>query len=150
MWPYGLFFFKQKTAYEMRISDWSSDVCSSDLGVSLRVTSGPVIEKAGDLAALLTNLQPHDVLFIDEIHRLSPVVEEVLYPAMEDFQIDIMIGEGPAARSIKLDLPPFTLIGATTRAGLLTRSEEHTSELQSLMRISYAVFCLQKKNTTSR
>jgi Holliday junction DNA helicase RuvB len=84
------------------------------------VTSGPVIEKAGDLAALLTNLQPHDVLFIDEIHRLSPVVEEVLYPAMEDFQIDIMIGEGPAARSIKIDLPPFTLIGATTRAGLLT------------------------------
>ena len=79
-----------------------------------------MIEKAGDLAALLTNLQPHDVLFIDEIHRLSPVVEEVLYPAMEDFQIDIMIGEGPAARSIKLDLPPFTLIGATTRAGLLT------------------------------
>ena len=84
------------------------------------MTSGPVIEKAGDLAALLTNLQPHDVLFVDEIHRLSPVVEEVLYPAMEDFQIDIMIGEGPAARSIKLDLPPFTLIGATTRAGLLT------------------------------
>jgi holliday junction DNA helicase RuvB len=90
------------------------------LGVNLRQTSGPVIEKAGDLAALLTNLQPHDVLFIDEIHRLSPVVEEVLYPAMEDYQIDIMIGEGPAARSIKLDLPPFTLIGATTRAGLLT------------------------------
>lgn len=84
------------------------------------MTSGPVIEKAGDLAALLTNLQPHDVLFIDEIHRLSPVVEEVLYPAMEDFQIDIMIGDGPAARSIKIDLPPFTLIGATTRAGLLT------------------------------
>ena len=88
--------------------------------MNLRQTSGPVIERAGDLAALLTNLQPHDVLFIDEIHRLSPVVEEVLYPAMEDFQIDIMIGEGPAARSIKLDLPPFTLIGATTRAGLLT------------------------------
>ncbi|MFZ7096497.1 Holliday junction branch migration DNA helicase RuvB [Luteimonas dalianensis] len=97
-----------------------SHVIANELGVSLRVTSGPVIEKAGDLAALLTNLQPHDVLFIDEIHRLSPVVEEVLYPAMEDFQIDIMIGEGPAARSIKLDLPPFTLIGATTRAGLLT------------------------------
>src|SRR5690606_34592632 len=92
----------------------------NELGVNLRVTSGPVIEKAGDLAALLTNLQPRDVLFIDEIHRLSPVVEEILYPAMEDFQIDIMIGEGPAARSIKIDLPPFTLIGATTRAGLLT------------------------------
>ncbi len=97
-----------------------SHVIANELGVNLRVTSGPVIEKAGDLAALLTNLQPHDVLFVDEIHRLSPVVEEVLYPAMEDFQIDIMIGEGPAARSIKLDLPPFTLIGATTRAGLLT------------------------------
>jgi Holliday junction DNA helicase RuvB len=97
-----------------------SHVIANELGVGLRQTSGPVIEKAGDLAALLTNLQPHDVLFIDEIHRLSPVVEEVLYPAMEDFQIDIMIGEGPAARSIKLDLPPFTLIGATTRAGLLT------------------------------
>ena len=97
-----------------------SYVIANELGVNLRVTSGPVIERAGDLAALLTNLQPHDVLFIDEIHRLSPVVEEVLYPAMEDFQIDIMIGEGPAARSIKLDLPPFTLIGATTRAGLLT------------------------------
>ena len=97
-----------------------SHVIANELGVSLRVTSGPVIEKAGDLAALLTNLQPHDVLFIDEIHRLSPVVEEVLYPAMEDFQLDIMIGEGPAARSIKIDLPPFTLIGATTRAGLLS------------------------------
>jgi len=97
-----------------------SHVIANELGVNLRVTSGPVIEKAGDLAALLTNLQPHDVLFIDEIHRLSPLVEEILYPAMEDFQIDIMIGEGPAARSIKLDLPPFTLIGATTRAGLLT------------------------------
>ncbi|WP_313915979.1 Holliday junction branch migration DNA helicase RuvB [Tahibacter sp.] len=97
-----------------------SHVIANELGVSLRTTSGPVIERAGDLAALLTNLQPNDVLFIDEIHRLSPVVEEVLYPAMEDFQIDIMIGEGPAARSIKLDLPPFTLIGATTRAGLLT------------------------------
>jgi len=97
-----------------------SHVIANELGVNLRVTSGPVIEKAGDLAALLTNLQPHDVLFIDEIHRLSPVVEEVLYPAMEDFQLDIMIGEGPAARSIKIDLPPFTLIGATTRAGLLT------------------------------
>jgi Holliday junction DNA helicase RuvB len=95
-------------------------VVANELGVNLRQTSGPVLERAGDLAALLTNLQPHDVLFVDEIHRLSPVVEEVLYPAMEDFQIDIMIGEGPAARSIKLDLPPFTLIGATTRAGLLT------------------------------
>ena len=97
-----------------------ANVIANELGVSMRQTSGPVIEKAGDLAALLTNLQPHDVLFIDEIHRLSPHVEEILYPAMEDFQIDIMIGEGPAARSIKLDLPPFTLIGATTRAGLLT------------------------------
>ena len=97
-----------------------SHVIANELGVSLRQTSGPVLERAGDLAALLTNLQPRDVLFIDEIHRLSPVVEEVLYPAMEDFQIDIMIGDGPAARSIKLDLPPFTLVGATTRAGLLT------------------------------
>lgn len=95
-------------------------VIAHEMGVQLRQTSGPVLEKAGDLAALLTNLQPHDVLFIDEIHRLSAVVEEVLYPALEDFQIDIMIGEGPAARSIKLDLPPFTLVGATTRAGLLT------------------------------
>lgn len=97
-----------------------SHVIANELGVGLRQTSGPVIEKAGDLAALLTNLQPHDVLFVDEIHRLSPQIEEVLYPAMEDFQLDIMIGEGPAARSIKIDLPPFTLIGATTRAGLLT------------------------------
>lgn len=97
-----------------------ANVIANELGVAMRQTSGPVIEKAGDLAALLTNLQPHDVLFIDEIHRLSANVEEILYPAMEDFQIDIMIGEGPAARSIKLDLPPFTLIGATTRAGLLT------------------------------
>ncbi|SCZ50116.1 Holliday junction DNA helicase subunit RuvB [Thiohalomonas denitrificans] len=95
-------------------------IIANELGVNLRQTSGPVLEKPGDLAALLTNLEPHDVLFVDEIHRLSPVVEEVLYPAMEDYQIDIMIGEGPAARSIKLDLPPFTLIGATTRAGLLT------------------------------
>jgi Holliday junction DNA helicase RuvB len=97
-----------------------SHVIANELGVNLRATSGPVIERAGDLAALLTNLQPRDVLFVDEIHRLSPVIEEILYPAMEDCQIDIMIGEGPAARSIKLDLPPFTLIGATTRAGLLT------------------------------
>lgn len=95
-------------------------VIAHELGVSLRQTSGPVLERAGDLAALLTNLQTGDVLFVDEIHRLSPVVEEVLYPALEDFQIDIMIGEGPAARSIKLDLPRFTLVGATTRAGLLT------------------------------
>ena len=97
-----------------------SHVIANELSVNLRQTSGPVLERAGDLAALLTNLQPRDVLFIDEIHRLSPVVEEVLYPAMEDFQLDIMIGEGPAARSIKLALQPFTLIGATTRAGLLT------------------------------
>lgn len=97
-----------------------SHVIANELGVNVRSTSGPVLERAGDLAALLTNLEKNDVLFVDEIHRLSPVVEEVLYPAMEDFQIDIMIGEGPAARSIKLDLPPFTLIGATTRAGLLT------------------------------
>lgn len=97
-----------------------SHVIANELGVNLRVTSGPVIERPGDLAALLTNLQANDVLFVDEIHRLSPVVEEILYPAMEDYQLDIMIGEGPAARSIKIDLPPFTLIGATTRAGLLT------------------------------
>ena len=95
-------------------------IIANELGVNLRQTSGPVIERAGDLAALLTNLQANDVLFVDEIHRLSPVVEEILYPAMEDFQLDIMIGEGPGARSIKLDLPPFTLVGATTRAGLLT------------------------------
>jgi len=95
-------------------------IIANELGVNLRHTSGPVLERAGDLAALLTNLEPRDVLFVDEIHRLSPVVEEVLYPAMEDYQLDIMIGEGPAARSIKLDLPPFTLVGATTRAGLLT------------------------------
>jgi holliday junction DNA helicase RuvB len=97
-----------------------ANIVANEMGASLRSTSGPVLERAGDLAALLTNLEPHDVLFIDEIHRLSPVVEEILYPAMEDYQLDIMIGEGPAARSIKLDLPPFTLVGATTRAGLLT------------------------------
>ncbi len=97
-----------------------SHIIANEMDVNLKQTSGPVLEKAGDLAALLTNLEANDVLFIDEIHRLSPVVEEVLYPAMEDFQLDIMIGEGPAARSIKLDLPPFTLVGATTRAGLLT------------------------------
>jgi Holliday junction DNA helicase RuvB len=95
-------------------------IIAREMGVNLRVTSGPVLERAGDLAALLTNLEPNDVLFIDEIHRLSPVVEEILYPALEDFQLDIMIGEGPAARSVKLDLPPFTLVGATTRAGMLT------------------------------
>ncbi|MBT7308916.1 MAG: Holliday junction branch migration DNA helicase RuvB [Gammaproteobacteria bacterium] len=95
-------------------------IIANEMGVNMRQTSGPVLEKPGDLAALLTNLEPHDLLFVDEIHRLSPVVEEVLYPAMEDFQLDIMIGEGPAARSIKLDLPSFTLVGATTRAGLLT------------------------------
>lgn len=97
-----------------------ANIVAAEMNVNIRQTSGPVLDKAGDLAALLTNLQAHDVLFIDEIHRLSPAVEEVLYPAMEDYQIDIIIGEGPAARSIKLDLPPFTLIGATTRAGLLT------------------------------
>ena len=97
-----------------------SHIIAHELGVNLRQTSGPVLERAGDLAALLTNLEPNDVLFIDEIHRLSPVVEEILYPALEDFQLDIMIGEGPSARSIKLDLPPFTLAGATTRAGMLT------------------------------
>jgi len=95
-------------------------IVANEMGVNLRQTAGPVLERPGDLAAILTNLEPNDVLFVDEIHRLSPVVEEVLYPAMEDFQLDIMIGEGPAARSIKLDLPPFTLVGATTRAGLLT------------------------------
>ena len=95
-------------------------IIAKELGVNLRQTSGPVLERAGDLAALLTNLEPHDVLFIDEIHRLSPVVEEILYPALEDYQLDIMIGEGPAARAVKIDLPPFTLVGATTRAGMLT------------------------------
>ncbi len=132
-----------------------SHVIANEMGVQLRQTSGPVIERAGDLAALLTNLQPHDVLFVDEIHRLSPVVEEVLYPAMEDFQIDIMIGEGPAARSIKLDLPPFTLIGATTRAGLLTgplrdrfgivqRLEFYTpSELTAIVRRSARIFGIE-------
>ncbi|MFZ5503154.1 MAG: Holliday junction branch migration DNA helicase RuvB [Pseudomonadota bacterium] len=97
-----------------------AQIIAREMGVNIRHTSGPVLERAGDLAALLTNLEPHDVLFIDEIHRLSPVVEEILYPALEDYQIDIMIGEGPAARSVKLDLPPFTLVGATTRAGMLT------------------------------
>ncbi|MFZ7174363.1 Holliday junction branch migration DNA helicase RuvB [[Pasteurella] aerogenes] len=97
-----------------------ANIVANEMGVNIRTTSGPVLEKAGDLAAMLTNLEPHDVLFIDEIHRLSPAIEEVLYPAMEDYQLNIMIGEGPAARSIKLDLPPFTLVGATTRAGSLT------------------------------
>ena len=97
-----------------------SHIVANELEVNIKTTSGPILEKAGDLAALLTNLEENDVLFIDEIHRLSPIVEEILYPAMEDYQLDIMIGEGPAARSIKLDLPPFTLIGATTRAGSLT------------------------------
>jgi len=97
-----------------------ANIVANEMGVSIKTTSGPVLEKAGDLAAMLTNLEENDVLFIDEIHRLSPVVEEILYPAMEDYQLDIMIGEGPAARSIKLDLPPFTLVGATTRAGSLT------------------------------
>lgn len=97
-----------------------ANIIANEMGSSIKTTSGPILEKAGDLAALLTNLEPNDVLFIDEIHRLSPVVEEILYPAMEDYQLDIMIGEGPAARSLKLDLPPFTLIGATTRAGALT------------------------------
>ena len=95
-------------------------IIAKEMGVNLRMTSGPVLERAGDLAALLTNLEPNDVLFIDEIHRLSPVVEEILYPAMEDYRLDITIGEGPAARSVRLDLPPFTLVGATTRAGMLT------------------------------
>ena len=97
-----------------------SNIIANEMNVELKQTSGPVLDKAGDLAALLTNLEENDVLFIDEIHRLSPVVEEILYPAMEDYQLDIMIGEGPSARSIKIDLPPFTLVGATTRAGLLT------------------------------
>ncbi|MCB1555755.1 MAG: Holliday junction branch migration DNA helicase RuvB, partial [Alphaproteobacteria bacterium] len=97
-----------------------AQIVARELGVGFRATSGPVIAKAGDLAAILTNLQPHDVLFIDEIHRLNPAVEEILYPAMEDFKLDLIIGEGPAARSVQIDLPPFTLVGATTRSGLLT------------------------------
>src|ERR1700722_11535597 len=97
-----------------------ANIIAQEMGVGLKQTSGPVLERAGDLAALLTNLQPNDVLFIDEIHRLSPVIEEILYPALEDYQLDIMIGEGPSARSVKLDLQPFTLVGATTRAGMLT------------------------------
>ncbi len=130
-------------------------IIANEMGVNLRHTSGPVLERAGDLAALLTNLEPHDVLFVDEIHRLSAVVEEVLYPAMEDYQLDIMIGEGPAARSIKLDLPPFTLVGATTRAGLLTsplrdrfgivqRLEFYTDrELAGIVRRSASILALE-------
>lgn len=129
-------------------------IIANEMGVNLRQTSGPVLERPGDLAAILTNLEPNDVLFVDEIHRLSPVVEEVLYPAMEDFQLDIMIGEGPAARSIKLDLPPFTLVGATTRAGLLTsplrdrfgivqRLEFYsTTDLESIVRRSAGILNL--------
>jgi Holliday junction DNA helicase RuvB len=129
-----------------------SFIIANEMGVKLRHTSGPILEKAGDLAALLTNLEPRDVLFIDEIHRLNPMIEEILYPAMEDFQLDIMIGEGPSARSIKLDLPPFTLIGATTRAGLLTSPlrdrfgiTQHlefysTEELSTIIRRSANIF----------
>ncbi len=130
-------------------------IIAREMGVNLRQTSGPVLERAGDLAAILTNLEPNDVLFIDEIHRLSPVVEEILYPALEDYQIDIMIGEGPAARSVKLDLPPFTLVGATTRAGMLTnplrdrfgivaRLEFYTpEELQRIVRRSASLLKVQ-------
>jgi Holliday junction DNA helicase RuvB len=133
-------------------------IVANEMQVNLRHTSGPVLERPGDLAAILTNLEPNDVLFVDEIHRLSPVVEEVLYPAMEDFQLDIMIGEGPAARSIKLDLQPFTLVGATTRAGLLTsplrdrfgivqRLEFYsTSELESIVRRSAGILDLQTED----
>jgi len=112
-------------------------IVANEMGVGLRQTSGPVLERPGDLAAILTNLEPNDVLFVDEIHRLSPVVEEVLYPALEDFQLDIMIGEGPAARSIKLDLPPFTLVGATTRAGLLS-----AEDLEGIVRRSAGILNL--------
>src|SRR4051812_24501558 len=130
-------------------------IVAREMGVNLRHTSGPVLERPGDLAAILTNLEPNDVLFIDEIHRLSPVVEEILYPALEDYQIDIMIGEGPAARSVKLDLPPFTLVGATTRAGMLTnplrdrfgivaRLEFYTdAELQKIVHRSAALLTVE-------
>ncbi len=130
-------------------------IVAREMGVNLRHTSGPVLERPGDLAAILTNLEPNDVLFIDEIHRLSPVVEEILYPALEDYQIDIMIGEGPAARSVKLDLPPFTLVGATTRAGMLTnplrdrfgivaRLEFYTdAELQKIVNRSAALLSVE-------
>lgn len=137
-------------------------IVANEMGVSLRQTSGPVLERPGDLAAILTNLEANDVLFVDEIHRLSPVVEEVLYPAMEDFQLDIMIGEGPAARSIKLDLPPFTLVGATTRAGLLTsplrdrfgivqRLEFYTeADLESIARRSAGILNLELRDSGAR
>ncbi len=133
-------------------------IVANEMGTGLRQTAGPVLERPGDLAAILTNLEPNDVLFVDEIHRLSPVVEEVLYPAMEDFQLDIVIGEGPAARSIKLDLPPFTLVGATTRAGLLTsplrdrfgivqRLEFYaTPELEAIARRSAGILNLELKD----
>ena len=136
-------------------------IVANEMGVNLRHTSGPVLERPGDLAAILTNLEPNDVLFVDEIHRLSAVVEEVLYPAMEDFQLDIMIGEGPAARSIKLDLPPFTLVGATTRAGLLTsplrdrfgivqRLEFYsTPDLEGIVRRSAGILNLQTEDAGS-
>ena len=104
-----------------------AQIVAREMGAGFRATSGPVIQKAGDLAAQLTNLQPYDVLFIDEIHRLNPAIEEVLYPAMEDFQLDLMIGEGPAARSVRIELPPFTLVGATTRSGRMTRPARHAS-----------------------
>jgi Holliday junction DNA helicase RuvB len=115
-WPRGLLLYGPPGLGKTTLAH----IISREMGVNLKQTSGPVLEKPGDLAALLTNLEAHDVLFIDEIHRMSPIIEEVLYPALEDFQLDIMIGEGPSARSIKIDLPPFTLIGATTRAGMLT------------------------------
>ena len=136
-------------------------IVANEMGVNMRHTSGPVLDRPGDLAAILTNLEPNDVLFVDEIHRLSPVVEEVLYPAMEDFQLDIMIGEGPAARSIKLDLPPFTLVGATTRAGLLTsplrdrfgivqRLEFYaTSDLEGIVRRSAGILNLPTEDEGS-
>ena len=137
-------------------------IVANEMGVNLRQTSGPVLERPGDLAALLTNLEPNDVLFVDEIHRLSAVVEEVLYPAMEDFQLDIMIGEGPAARSIKLDVPPFTLVGATTRAGLLTsplrdrfgivqRLDFYSSDdLEAIVRRSAGILNLPVENDGAR
>jgi Holliday junction DNA helicase RuvB len=128
-----------------------ANIIANEMDVDIKTTSGPVLEKAGDLAAMLTNLEPNDVLFIDEIHRLSPAVEEVLYPAMEDYQLDIMIGEGPAARSIKLDLPPFTLVGATTRAGLLTSPLRdrfgivQRLEFYSVKDLAYIVQCSAEK-----
>ena len=125
-----------------------SNIIANELGVGFKVTSGPVLDKPGDLAGVLTSLEPNDVLFIDEIHRLSPVVEEYLYSAMEDYRIDIMIDKGPSARSIQIDLNPFTLVGATTRSGLLTApllSLIHISEPTRRTPISYAVFCLKKK-----